>query len=198
MVRRLVRGSEVRIITDEAREIFRELAEAEYTRVATDSQIREFYSWVNELAAEGVRLGWPSDAWEVHDCLVWLPDFEAGRSPAEAIQEMELRGGEQISIRFAACALGLSLRAGRERKARLYLQHPEESPELIGVLPYLIHPPSKLSSTASWISFRDKTILPMMQHRPDDKNLPNFLKQVETILAWRASISPENRFWKAD
>src|SRR3954462_10759851 len=83
-------------------------------------------------------------------------------------------------------------------KARLYLQHPEESPELIGVLPYLIHPPSKLSSTASWISFRDKTILPMMQHRPNDKNLPNFLKQVETILTWRASISPENRFWKAD
>ena len=88
--------------------------------------------------------------------------------------------------------------SGSERKAQLYLQHPEESPEPVGVLPYLIHPPSKLSSTASWISFRDKTLLPMMRQRPDDPNLPNFLKQVEAVLAWRALISPEERFWKED
>jgi hypothetical protein len=85
-----------------------------------------------------------------------------------------------------------------ERKARLYLQHPDETPELIGVLPYLIHPPSRLSATASWIRFRDRTLLPMMQHRPLDPNLPNFLKQVEAILTWRASVSPTDRFWKAD
>jgi hypothetical protein len=85
-----------------------------------------------------------------------------------------------------------------ERKARLYLQHPDEAPELIGVLPYLIHPPSKLSSTASWIDFRDRTLLPMLQHRPDDPNLPNFLKQVEAILAWRAGIPEADRFWKPD
>jgi hypothetical protein len=85
-----------------------------------------------------------------------------------------------------------------EQKAQLYLQHPEERPELIGVPPYLIHPPSKLSSTASWIRFRDKTLLPMIEHRPDDPNLPNFLKQVEAVLAWRAAVPPENRFWKAD
>lgn len=72
-----------------------------------------------------------------------------------------------------------------ERKAQLYLQHPEESPELIRAVPYVIHPPSKLSSTASWIRFRDKTLLPVIQHRPEDPNLPNFLKQVEAILAWR-------------
>ncbi len=84
----------------------------------------------------------------------------------------------------------------REQKAQLYLQHPDESPELIGVLPYLIHPPSKLSSTAAWLSFRDKTLLPMIEHRPDDPNLPNFLKQVETILEWRAGVSPKDRFWR--
>lgn len=53
-----------------------------------------------------------------------------------------------------------------EQKAELYLQHPAESPPVVGVLPYLI--------------------------------LPNFLKQVEAILAWRAAISPTGRFWKAD
>ena len=85
----------------------------------------------------------------------------------------------------------------RQARKRLLLQHPEECPELIGVLPYLIHPPSRLSSTASWVSFRDK-LLPMIREDPDDPNLPNFLKQVEAILAWRARISPEERFWKAD
>jgi hypothetical protein len=83
-------------------------------------------------------------------------------------------------------------------RAALYLRHPEECPELIGVLPYLIHPPSRLSSTAAWVSFRDRTLLPMMRRRPDDPNLPNFLAQVQAILAWRASIGPEDRFWKPD
>ena len=85
-----------------------------------------------------------------------------------------------------------------EQKAQLYLQHPDECPELIGRLPYLIHPPGKLSSTASWVRFRDDTLLPMLRYRPDDPNLPNFMKQVEAILAWRATIPPERRFWKAD
>ena len=83
-------------------------------------------------------------------------------------------------------------------RAALYFQHPDETPELIGVLPYLIHPPSRLSSTASWIAFRDRTVLPMMVAEPDDPNLPNFLAQIETILAWRAAIPPDKRFWKAD
>ena len=89
--------------------------------------------------------------------------------------------------------------AAQERKVQLYLQHPEGSPdELIGTLDYLMHPPSKLSSTASWEAFRDKTLMPMIKHRPDDPNLPNFLKQVEAILAWRAAVPPEDRFWKAE
>lgn len=85
-----------------------------------------------------------------------------------------------------------------ERKCQLLLAHPDECPELIGALPYLIHPPSKLSATARWIAFRDKTVIPMIAAEPDDPNLPNFLKQVEAILAWRATIPPEERFWKAD
>lgn len=89
-----------------------------------------------------------------------------------------------------------TVQSERERKARLYLEHPDECPELIGTLPYLIHPPSKLGSTAAWLSFRDETLLPMIEARPDDPNLPNFLRQVEAILAWRATVAPEDRFWK--
>jgi hypothetical protein len=85
-----------------------------------------------------------------------------------------------------------------ERRAQLFLQHPDECPELIGSLPYLIHPPSRLSATASWHRFRDKTLLPMIREAPDDPNLPNFLKQVELILGWRATIALEDRFWRAD
>jgi hypothetical protein len=89
-----------------------------------------------------------------------------------------------------------NLAANRERKARLYLEHPDESPEIVGTLPYLIHPPGKLSATESWCHFRDKTLLPMIDHRPGDPNLPNFLTQVESILAWRAKVPAEHRFWK--
>jgi hypothetical protein len=63
-------------------------------------------------------------------------------------------------------------------------------------LPYLIHPPSKLGSTAAWLDFRDKTLLPAIQDWPDDPNLPNFLKRVEAILAWRETVPPQDRFWK--
>jgi hypothetical protein len=38
----------------------------------------------------------------------------------------------------------------------------------------------------------------MIRHQPDDPNLPNFLKQVEAVLAWRAAVPPEDRFWKAE
>ena len=82
--------------------------------------------------------------------------------------------------------------------SNLAIQHPDECPELIRVLPYLIHPPSRMSATMRWVAFRDKTLRPMIAAEPDDPNLPNSLKQVEAILAWRATIAPEDRFWKAD
>jgi hypothetical protein len=85
-----------------------------------------------------------------------------------------------------------------DERAALFLQHPDECPKLIGVLPYLIHPPSRLSSTAAWIAFRDRTVLPMLRADPDDPNLPNFLAQVEKILTWRSAVRPEHRFWKPD
>lgn len=83
-------------------------------------------------------------------------------------------------------------------KARLMLEHPDECPEIDGVLPYLIYPPSRLSSTARWLRFRDGTLLPLIAERPDDQFLPQFLAQTEAVLAWRAALPPEQRFWKAD
>jgi hypothetical protein len=85
-----------------------------------------------------------------------------------------------------------------EEKAQLYLEHPDECPEIVGTLPYLIHPPSKLSSTARWVEFRDRTLRPSITSRPDDLFLPLFLAQTEKIIAWRATIAPERRIWKAD
>jgi hypothetical protein len=86
----------------------------------------------------------------------------------------------------------------REEQARLLLLHPAESPEVVGLLPYLIHPPGRLSSSAAWVRFRDETLLPLIAARPDDVNLPRFLAQCEAVLSWRASIPPASRFWKAD
>ena len=88
--------------------------------------------------------------------------------------------------------------SSQERKARLYLQHPDECPQVVGVLPYLIHPPGKLSASAAWERFRDDTLLPMMQQRPDDPNLAAFVRQVETVLQWRARTPPQDRFWRED
>lgn len=85
-----------------------------------------------------------------------------------------------------------------EETIRVLLEHPDESPEIVGSLPYLIHPPGTVSSTARWRAFRDRTLVPMIDARPDDPNLPRFLEQTEKILAWRATIPPERRIWKAD
>lgn len=81
---------------------------------------------------------------------------------------------------------------------QLLYEHPDESPETVGILPYLIHPPSRLASTARWMKFRDRTLLPMIEAMPDDVNLPRFLEQTEKVLAWRATIAPERRIWKPD
>jgi hypothetical protein len=86
----------------------------------------------------------------------------------------------------------------QQRKNWLHLHHPSGSPEAFTPTDYLIHPPTRLSSTASWISYRDKTLLPLRLGNPDDPNIPNYLAQVEKVLAWRADIPSEDRFWRPD
>ena len=84
-----------------------------------------------------------------------------------------------------------------EQKAQMLLQHPDESPEIVGMLDYLIHPPSRLASTARWVRFRDN-MAQAVADRPDDQHFPLFLAQAEKVLAYRATIAPERRIWKAD
>jgi hypothetical protein len=89
--------------------------------------------------------------------------------------------------------------AHRQRQLALLVAHPDETPaDLEGALPYLIHPPGKFSATARFIDFRDRTVRPMIEQNPADPNLPRFLAQVEAVLAWRASVPAEDRFWRAD
>jgi len=92
----------------------------------------------------------------------------------------------------------LTVMDANEKRAALYLRHPNDCPEIVGRLSYLIHPPGKLSSTSRWRDFRERTLLPLLRDRPDDPNLPRFLKQTDAVLAWRATVPPEMRFWKAD
>jgi hypothetical protein len=81
----------------------------------------------------------------------------------------------------------------------LILQHPCTSPDTNARMgPYLICGPSAFSSTARWIEFRDDTLLPMIEHHPGDAFLADYARQIEKILAWRAAIPPEQRFWKAE
>ena len=80
---------------------------------------------------------------------------------------------------------------------QLLYEHPDESPETVGILPYLIHPPSRLASTARWVRFRDN-MAQAVADRPDDQHFPLFLAQAEKILAYRATIAPERRIWKPD
>lgn len=84
-----------------------------------------------------------------------------------------------------------------EEYGQLLYEHPDESPEIVGLLDYLIHPPSRLASTARWVRFRDN-MAQAVADRPDDAHLPLFLAQAEKILAYRATIAPERRIWKAD
>ncbi len=85
-----------------------------------------------------------------------------------------------------------------EEKIQVLTEHPDESPEIVSILPYLIHPPSRLASTGRWVEFRDRTLRPLIEARPDDPHLPCFLEQAEKIIAWRATIAPERRIWKGD
>jgi hypothetical protein len=84
------------------------------------------------------------------------------------------------------------------RRNRLYLDHPDPSPDQAHPADYLIHPPGRLASNATWRRFRDETVIPFMAGKPDDQNLPRYAARVEEILAWRAGVPTELRFWKPD
>ena len=85
------------------------------------------------------------------------------------------------------------------RLRELIFGHPSSTPDDLGPLDYLIHPPSSVfSPTSAYLRFRDQTLMPMMVERPDDPNLPKFLAVIEAILVWREAVPPNERLWRAD
>lgn len=86
----------------------------------------------------------------------------------------------------------------RARKAALILQHPDETPEIVGLQSGCVSPPSRFRENARWLRFRDQTVIPCIAAHPDDPNWPRWLARIEEILAWRGMIPPEDRFWRPD
>ena len=80
----------------------------------------------------------------------------------------------------------------------LFREHPPVSPDLTGPADYLMNPPSIFAANAHFINFRDEAIIPLIAARPDNPDFPNYLKNIEAILTWRATIAPEDRFWRTD
>ena len=86
----------------------------------------------------------------------------------------------------------------KARKLAAFLAHPDDGPDVAFTGDYLIHPPTRLSATSRWIAFRDRTVIPLLDLRPDDLWLRAMARQIEAILAWRKAQPPADRFWKAD
>ena len=58
--------------------------------------------------------------------------------------------------------------------------------------------PSMMQSTARFIAFRDGTLRAMIAEDPDDLYLRDLMTCIEDVLAWRATIPEQDRFWKKD
>jgi hypothetical protein len=79
------------VITDDERETFRVLAKHGLTGITSDEQIEEYYAWLDDLAAEGVRYGYPPFFWKLWDGILWLKYYIAGMPPSEVLEGMERR-----------------------------------------------------------------------------------------------------------
>jgi hypothetical protein len=119
--------------------------------------------------------------------------LSAGDRLVRIMRDLGFSQEDGAMLAFRAVTLGNQ----DHKRAAMLASHPEPVPDdLVGPLPYLVHPPGKLSSTDRWISFRDKTLRPMMLMHPDDRNLPKFLRRAEEILAWREAVPREWQVWK--
>jgi hypothetical protein len=110
--------------------------------------------------------------------------------------------GKRCVVRQRSSALHLYATADPEaaRHAAVFTEHPCVLPDRItfNAVYDLFEPPSELASTSEWLKFRDEILRPLTAVHPHDPNLPNFLRQTNVILAWRATIAPEDRFWRTD
>jgi hypothetical protein len=110
--------------------------------------------------------------------------------------------GKNCVVRQRGRALYLYATADPEaaRHAALFAEHPCVQPDRItfNAVYNLFEPPSELASTREWLQFRDEILWSRMAVHPHDPNLPRFLQQTNVILAWRATVAPEDRFWRSD
>jgi hypothetical protein len=79
------------------------------------------------------------------------------------------------------------------------LQHPSTTPDpgqwrWPGLL---IEPPGRWSSTRSWQEFGDELAC-LLRAYPGDPNLPLYIAAADTVIAWRATVPAEDRFWADD
>ncbi len=79
----------------------------------------------------------------------------------------------------------------------LMWEHPQTLPDGDRPLPYIIDPPSMFSPSSRFVRFREM-LLRIIPARPDDADLPDFLKCVDRVLEWRTTIPLQDRFWRRD
>jgi hypothetical protein len=76
-------------------------------------------------------------------------------------------------------------------------RHPSSIPEERRWSPLLIEPPGRFSATRRWQQFRDE-LARLLPAYAGDPNLPQYLKTADQVIAWRATVPPEGRFWAVD
>lgn len=65
-------------------------------------------------------------------------------------------------------------------------------------VPGLVDPPWACRPMPPFERFRSRTVLPMLAAKPGDPFWTALLRHVEDVLAWRATVPPEDRFWRQD
>jgi hypothetical protein len=73
-------------------------------------------------------------------------------------------------------------------------RHPSAIPQERRPSPLLIEPPGRFSATRHWQQFRDE-LSSLLPAYAGDPNLPQYLKTADQVIAWRATVPPEGRFW---
>ncbi len=76
-------------------------------------------------------------------------------------------------------------------------RHPPLSPD------YRKHPrrfliPAIDGASADLRHYRDTILAPLIDAEPGEAVWQNFVEHVDAALAWRATVPPEDHFWKPD
>lgn len=85
------------------------------------------------------------------------------------------------------------------RRPEIVFEHPPTTPErLPGRVSYLIDVPGPTASSAKLRLWLTDYLPELIASHPGDPNFPAIRDQIERVLSWRATVPPEDHFWKAD